>query len=170
MKISSEVENDLKELKKILLQLSGSETGVYVEKSFQTPNFVTDFLDYYLTSVESKVLYHFIRSILGWKKRIGPEKNVVSISKIVHGHKKDTGEDACLGCGLSYETVERTADQLCQLGILKKEQRTQRGCVYGLNFDTSQYDIETMLNRVNSRKTTNKKRMQAARQANPLVK
>lgn len=167
--VKSDIHQELQELKKILQQISGNPSGVYIENSFQMPNFITDFLDYYLTPVESKVLYRIVREILGWQRRITSTKNIVSLLKIQRGYRTPEGTDACLGCGLSYETIETAVEQLCAFRILTKEQRTQKGCIYRLNFNTSDYDIAALQARAERKKHNNRNRMQQARKKNPKV-
>jgi hypothetical protein len=170
MKSPPDLTQELRELKQLLQQLSGSTDGIYIDNSYQMPNFITDFLDYYLTPVESKVLYRIVREILGWKKRISRDTNVVSLSKILKGYRTEDGLERCLGIGLTHETLERTVEQLCAFNILTQEQRTQKGCVYRLNFNTGEYDVEALRQRVEQRKHMNRRRMQKARQANSRVK
>ena len=163
------LEPTLLEIKRLLRALSGTESGEYYENSFQMPNLVIDLLDFYLTPIESKVLHRVIREILGWKKRIAFDKNIVSVSKMIRGYIADDGKVSCLGIGLTRETVEKTLGQLCQFGILVKENQKQKGYIYRFNDNTSEYDIEKLIQRVEERKVIGKKRMEKARQYNHKV-
>ena len=161
---------ELDDLKKLLTQLVGNKQGVYIKNSYQMPNFITDFLDYYLTPAESKVLYRVVREILGWWDRPAEDKNVVAVTKILNGRRSSDGVDNCLGCGLSHETIQNALRNLCQYRILIKEQRTQKGLVYRLNFDTTQYDMPALIQRVEKNQAINQQRMRSARSQNTKVK
>jgi predicted transcriptional regulator len=161
---------EIDDLKKLLTQIVGNKQGVYIENSYQMPNFITDFLDFYLTPTESKVLYRVVREILGWRHRVGDDKNVVAVTKILNGHRSVDGIDNCLGCGLGHETIQNALRNLCQYKILVKEQRTQKGIVYKLNFNTRDYDMPALIARLEKNQTKKQQQMIAARSENPKVK
>lgn len=169
MNTIEEIKQELKKIRKLLNESVGNDDGVYIDHSFQMPNFVEDLLDYFLTPTESKVLHRIIREIIGWKDRISDDSNSVSLSKIVEGYTSKHGKVGCLPIGLTYATVEKAANQLCAYKILQKEGRSRQLIVYKLNFDTSEYDLESMHASVEARNEINSLRIAEARK-HPNVK
>lgn len=136
----------------------------YIQNSWQMPNFVTDYLDYYLTPPESKVLHRLLREILGYKKSMAALKNTISLSRLTDPvySKENPTELFSLGCGLSRNTVQRILHQLETFNIITKHNKTTHGIQYGVNFDTNTYAWSALEDRERQRIEQNKARISGA--------
>lgn len=115
--------------------------GTIVPNSFQHPNIYEDWLAYYLTPEEHKVLGKAIREILGWEDKIADRRARIALSVFVDGKTKYDGETLCLGCGLGLHAVRKALDGLDRYRILQKEgDATQDGQLFYLQQDTNRID------------------------------
>jgi len=103
-----------------------------IPNSFQHPNAYVDWLSYYLTPQEEKVLNKAIREIIGWRDKIESRKARIALSIFVDGKYKD-GVLVAMGCGLSKDAVRKALLVLHQFNILVK--------VGTLNNDGQEYQL-----------------------------
>jgi hypothetical protein len=135
-------------------------------KHFDTPNFYTDDLDYYLKPTESKVLWRIMREILGWYDKRETRQNVICLSIIVDGRfYKDTGERQSLGCGLKRNAVQKALKSLCEYNIIKQVKKTPVGNMYELNFDSDSIQWNALEERKSKDDAKNIRRIKTAKEA-----
>jgi hypothetical protein len=96
------------------------QKGTLVPNSFQHPNLYVDWLSYYLTAEEEKVLNKAIREILGWQDKIADRRARISLSVFVEGKTARDGHTLCLGCGLSINAVRSCLTSLHKYHVLRK--------------------------------------------------
>ena len=136
--------------------------GLYIANSYQTPNFVIDYLDQFLTPIESKVYHKAMREIIGYHENLTTRQNCISLSQFVDGKtSRKTGERLSYGCGLSRKTVQKALTSLHNLNILKKVKHAHNGTVFEINFDTDAFDWPALEGRI-----TEKDQRYAAHMAN----
>ena len=141
--------------------------GTLIPNSFQYPNMYIDWLSYYLTSEEEKVLNKAVREILGWEDKIATRRARIALSVFVEGKtSKKTGELTCLGCGLGLQTVRKALAALDQYRILVKEgDPTKDGQEYRIQDDADAIDWDGLAARREQWDKRNLKRTKAATQA-----
>lgn len=136
-----------------------------IPNTFQHPNAYIDWLSYYLTGEEEKVLNKAVREILGWHDTISSRRARIALSIFVDGKKKD-GEIVCMGCGLSLDAVRKALKTLHQFNILVKIGKpTNDGQEYELveTWDDIKWDAIRL--RRDQWDKANRKRTEAAREA-----
>lgn len=115
-----------------------------IPNTFQHPNAYIDWLSYYLTPEEEKVLNKAIREILGWHNRIESRQARIALSIFEHGKiGKETGEQLCLGCGLGIAAIRKALAALDKYKILVKVgDPTNDGQMYRIQDNYQQVDLE----------------------------
>lgn len=117
--------------------------GKLIPNTFQHPNAYIDWLAYYLTPEEEKVLNKAIREILGWSGRIESRQARIALSIFEHGKiSKETGEQLCLGCGLGINAIRKALDGLDKHKILVKiGKATNDGQMYAIQDNYQLVDL-----------------------------
>lgn len=135
-----------------------------IPNSFQHPNAYIDWIAYYLTPEEEKVLNKAIREIIGWQDKIADRKARIALSIFVDGKfSKKTGERLCMGCGLSLNTIRKALAALDKYGILlKDDEPTQEGQMYRLQDDFNAVDMAGLKVRREKRDAKNAARTKKA--------
>ena len=135
-----------------------------IPNTFQHPNAYIDWLSYYLTPEEEKVLNKAIREIIGWHDKVESRRSRIALSIFVDGKFQD-GKRVAMGCGLSRDTVRKTLASLDAFKILKKiGDPTNEGQEYELNLDYDSLDWNAIETRRKEQKASDLKRMSAARE------
>ena len=142
-------------------------SGIYIDNSYQTPNFYADDLDYFLLPIETKVLWKILREIIGYHENLADRQNAVSLPTIVEGkigqRGKNKGKRLSKGCGLSRQTVQKALQSLCQYQILLRVRKTSVGVIYEVNFDTDSIDWEGLQRRKLETEAKQRQRIEKAR-------
>lgn len=136
-----------------------------IPNSFQHPNAYVDWLSYYLTPEEERVLNKAIREILGFRDKIADRQARIALSVFVNGKEKN-GQIVCMGCGLSLDAVRKALASLHSFNILiKVGAPTNDGQLYELveDWDAIRWDALRLRREVWDK--SNQKRTAAARQA-----
>lgn len=120
-----------------------------IPNTFQHPNAYIDWLAYYLTPEEEKVLNKAIREILGWHSRIEGRQARIALSIFEHGKiSKETEEQLCLGCGLGIAAIRKALAALDKYKILVKVGiPTNDGQMYRIQDNYQQVDLEGLKTR-----------------------
>jgi len=136
-----------------------------IPNTFQHPNAYIDWLSYYLTPEEEKVLNKAIREIIGWHSNINSRRSRIAIDIFVNGKFQD-GRRVAMGCGLSRDAVRNALKNLHAFNILVKVgEPTNEGQEYELNLDYDSVKWEAIKLRREARNKANQKRTSAAREA-----
>jgi len=137
-----------------------------IPNTFQHPNDYIDWLSYYLTPQEEKVLTKAIREILGWQDKIVERRARISLSVFVKGKVNRHGKQLCLGCGLGISAVRKALSALNEYNILcKVGDPTEDGQQYYLQENWDAIDHEGLKERKDGKKEQNRARTEAAREA-----
>jgi hypothetical protein len=114
-----------------------------IPNTFQHPNAYVDWLAYYLTPEEEKVLNKAIREILGWHNRIESRQARIALSVFEHGKvSKETGERLCMGCGLGLGAIRKSLKMLDEYKILvKMGDANSDGQMYRIQDNYQQVDL-----------------------------
>ena len=139
------------------------DKNTLIPNTFQHPNAYVDWLSYYLTAEEEKVLNKAVREIIGWHNTIASRRARISLSVFVNGKVRD-GKQLCMGCGLSLDTVRKALAALDEFNILVKIGKpTNDGQMYELVEVWDDLKWDDIKDRRNSWDEQNKKRTEAAR-------
>ena len=136
-----------------------------IPNTFQHPNAYIDWLSYYLTAEEEKVLNKAIREIIGWHNKIENRRARIALSVFVDGKFID-GKQVAMGCGLGRDAVRKALNRLHEFNILVKVGKPNNdGQEFELNldYDSLRWDAIKLRRRVWDE--SNKKRVSAAREA-----
>jgi len=136
-----------------------------IPNTFQHPNAYIDWLAYYLMPEEEKVLNKAIREILGWHNKIESRRARIALSVFERGKvSKETGEQLCLGCGLSRKTIIKVLVELDKYKILVKVGNpTNDGQMYAIQDDYRRVDIAGLKARREAKDARNASRTKRAR-------
>lgn len=144
--------------------------GTLIPNSFQYPNLYIDWLSFYLTPEEEKVLNKAVREILGWEDKIADRRAQIALSIFVDG-KSIRGEAVALGCGLGLGSVRKALAGLNKFGILVKQgDPTNAGQEFRLQDDVNGIDWAGLINRREKWDQANADRTNAATKASMEVR
>ena len=93
--------------------------GFYNPTTTPVPDEIFDSMMYHLSGAELKVLLYICRRTFGFKKT----SDNISISQMLHGIIKKSGEQLDLGVGMSKPTLLRALKSLSDNGVIIAEQR-----------------------------------------------
>lgn len=141
--------------------------GRLIPNTFQHPNAYIDWLAYYLTPEEEKVLNKAIREILGWSGRIESRQARIALSVFEFGKtSRETGDQLCLGCGLSRKTIIKALVGLDKYKILVKVgEPTNDGQMYTIQDNYQLVDLAGLKARREEKDAENARRTKRARSA-----
>lgn len=136
-----------------------------IPNTFQHPNAYVDWLAYYLTPEEEKVLNKAIREILGWHNKIESRQARIALSVFEHGKvSKETGEQLCLGCGLGRAAIRKALKSLDAFKILVKVgDATNDGQMYRIQDNYQLVDLDGLKARREQQDAKNASRTSKAR-------
>jgi len=141
-----------------------------IPNTFQTPNLYVDWVLYYLTPEETKVLLMAVREILGWYNKVEDRAGRIAYSVFAEGKvSTSTGETLCLGTGLNKNTVQRAVRALVKFGILLRGDTTNEGTMYTVQIDENQLNWEALESRRDRKEAANTARTRQARRARGVV-
>ena len=134
--------------------------------SFFIPNFYIDILDEFLTPEESKVLYHAIREILGFRESEPPRRKRISRTTFLEG-KTINGKRVYGGVNLCKAALKKALDGLHDHNILVRlgTARHVKGQLYEL-----QEPSVIHLEKLKARKARKSKRNKVTRLSHRPVK
>jgi hypothetical protein len=135
-----------------------------IPNTFQHANAYIDWLSYYLTPEEEKVLNKAIREIIGWHDTIKNRKARIALSVFANGKKNKEGKILCLGCGLSTGAIRKALESLDSFNVLcKVGQPNNDGQMYYLQENWDAIDFESMKARKKNKHARNQRRTNQAR-------
>ena len=136
-----------------------------IPNTFQHPNAYIDWLSYYLTPEEEKVLNKAIREIIGWHNKIENRRARIALSVFIDG-KFINGKQVAMGCGLGRDAVRGALNRLHEFNILVKVgDPTNEGQEYELNLDYESLRWDAIKLRRKVWDEANQNRMAPARKA-----